>query len=559
MTDFMTDSKPFETPLGAANQGYANVSPSIGHAITSMFEESSPTAALSRAGERGQFDGASVFDRAMYDTLTTDPNGMPLDPEAPKAGSVQTPMLAAEQANKMYAPEGTTITDKPIPEGIARLLGQEKARQIERDGVIARFENNHNFVTNFGVGLTGFLMDPLNLATMFVPGVGEEAALAGATRAGLTGIAARTAARVVSGAATGAVAQAPLTALKLGLAGEDASGYDMKSAFRDMFYNAAGGAIFSASFGAIGDVLSRKSHAARPVESPAPTENALQQRLLSTTSLTSPEDQVFPIISADAPTKHAAMSTAISQIVEGRPIDVMPVFDERDLRLSGEEAQLSARDAELENRSKELDLTGAEGARETLDRLDAVESQLGNENTPAADRRTLSARRDELLADTNPETLRAQAAPLETLRAIENERTNIADRLEAIRNLRVSRDADAALSSLPKLPQEQRAVYDNGFAPGIPQGEFEATTNAVYHKPAVEESPEAPKAEGEPKTPLDQQLADAEAGLKAMQDSGAKLHPEDRAELAATEKATTKADSMLDTFKAAAMCLKGVL
>lgn len=563
MSDFIVDSKPFETPINAADQGYANISPPWGRAILSMAEESSPLAALSRAGQRGQFEGSSVFDRAMYDTLTTDPNtGMPVDPNAPISGSIKTPMLEPDEANKLYAPEGTKITDKPIPEGIAKLVGTEKARQIDRESIISRFQNNHNFLTNFGVGMTGFLMDPLNLATMFVPGIGEETAAAGAARVGLTGFAARTATRVISGAATGALAQSPLVALKYGLSQEDASGYDLKSAFRDLFYNAAGAAIFSAGLGAIGDMLGGRAET-RPVPESGnipPAESALRQRLLSSTALTSPDSDISAIVNADAPTKHTAMSTAISQIVEGRPVDVMPIFNERDLRLLTEESQLTNRDIALQQSLSGVDVESARAASKTLDRLNAVESQLSNEGLAPETRRTLMTRRDELLSDTTPEALRAAAAPVARERVVTAERSNIASRLEEIRSQRMSQDLEAITSNLPRLPQAQKAIYDNGFAQGIPQGEFDNTMKAIY-EPTKVEAPgiEMPNAETIPATAIDRALADAEAGIKALKESGAKLHPEDAAEIAASENGITKAESMFDTFKAAALCLGGLL
>ena len=154
------------------------------------------------------------------------------------------------------------------------------------ENILGRFEKAHNTLTNFGAGLVGFMLDPLRAATAFVPGIGEEAILA---RLG-TGIVARTAARLGAGAITGAVAQAPLSALEYGLGQQEASDYDLRSAMRDILFGAAGNAIFHVGAGLAGDV-------------------------------------VRGLRDLPATTRHPAMSAAIGQMAEGRPVDSAPIFD----------------------------------------------------------------------------------------------------------------------------------------------------------------------------------------------------------------------------------------
>lgn len=312
MVDFVTDGQPFEQPVAAADQGYAATAPSFGSAFKAMAAESSSLMPLVRGAERGQFAGSSTIDQVLYDMGNgqTDETGLPVGPALAPAGSVQTPLLSAEEANAKYAPIGpdgqrANITDAPMPEGVAQLVGKEKGAQIEREGVIARFQNVHSWPVNFGTGIAAFLTDPFNLVTAFVPGFGEEAVTA---RLG-GGLLARVAGRAVSGAVAGAASQAPVAALRYGLGTEEASDYGLRDAMRDTFFAAAGNAVLGAGLGAVGDLLGR-GHA--PVAGETPTR---------------PETSAHAVLGADAVTKYDAMRTAVAQTVDGRPIDVEPVFE----------------------------------------------------------------------------------------------------------------------------------------------------------------------------------------------------------------------------------------
>jgi hypothetical protein len=105
----------------------------------------------------------------------------------------------------------------------------------------------------------------------------------------------------------------------------------------------------------------------------------------------------------------------------------LPIVDEKALRLTAEEAGLRDRAAELQTRLETLP-AGDQAAAERLARVNAVDDQLKTAST-AAERRVLSERRDELLADTTPEQLQVSAAPLEQRRVIEAEHTQIQARL----------------------------------------------------------------------------------------------------------------------------------
>lgn len=299
MSDFVVDGSPLETPIGEAEKGYAMTPPSLDEAFKPWSGSESN---LERTG-------SSLKLQNYYPSQRHDFDSIPGQNDVPAA--IPTPMLSAEEANKRYAPPGTTITDKDIPEGAARLIGETKKREIERENIIGRYTAAHGLATNFAVGMAAFLTDPLNIGTLFLPGIGEETALA---QLGRIGIGSKVAARAVAGGATGAIAQAPLSALKYGIGQQFASDYDMRSGLRDVMFAGAAGAVLHAGFGAAGDAIrSRVSIAGKFADSVATGEMA---------------EQAAPILNADAATRADAMRMAVSQLATGREVDVGAAFPE---------------------------------------------------------------------------------------------------------------------------------------------------------------------------------------------------------------------------------------
>lgn len=319
MPDLIVDGQPFEDSIAAADQAIAAMQPSFGAGISgeivsgdplSPFAHQSLTRLPAELLARGGM--AATISRALGQTDELDPGENPIDVQPLPADK----NISAEDANQRYGPIGpdgqrVKITDAPIPEGVAKFLGDAKASQIYQDGVVERFQNAHTWPVNFATGLAAFLADPLNLVTSFVPGVGEEAI---AARLG-GGLIARLGARALTGAAAGAVAQAPLSALRFGLGTEEASDFSLRDAFRDVFYSAAGNAAVGVGLKALGEVF----------RSPA-TSGASEGAARAETSARAAFEGVQ---NADAPTKDAAMRSGLAQMIDGRPVDVEPVFESK--------------------------------------------------------------------------------------------------------------------------------------------------------------------------------------------------------------------------------------
>lgn len=286
MTGFIADGQSMENPLEPATQGYLETPPTEEERFGAMFGQTSITQMLWRKAQRDEINSRDLLE------------------ETP-------PPLSADEVNKQYGPVGpdgkqVKITDQPMAEDAAKLVGKAKSDELDREGILDRGSKVHSGVNNFAVGAAAFMADPINLAATFIPGVGEENVLAGMGRVGLatTGFAARTAARTVAGATMGAASQIPLSALRYGLGQQEASDYSLRDAFKDVAYGAAGGAILHAGFGAA----------------------------LHETGLLKPDaamkfgTEAQSIIDSPAPTKAAAMKGSVSQIVSGRQVDPASVI-----------------------------------------------------------------------------------------------------------------------------------------------------------------------------------------------------------------------------------------
>lgn len=338
MPDWVTDQQPYAPPPEAAATDYGDIAPSSGDAFKALFQDASSTLMLGRAAERGGQGGASDVDQGFARMQADQTAGMEPDAAAmmvaardqvaanqgrpaPDFAPRRTAILSAAEANRLYAPEGTTITDKPIEEGLAQVLSQQKYEQIQRQGVLQRYaQSGPSWPVRFAAGTAAFLLDPLNAATAFVPGIGEDAIAArvGFAAARQAPLFTRLGIRAASGFTGGAVAQAPLSALRMSLSPEEGVDYGLREAALDMTMSGGLNAVIHGGLsGPLGDLFKARAARARGAD---------------------------PVVEAPAPTRYAAMSAAVAQIAEGRQIETTPIFDEAGLRSTTDGAAAAARE-----------------------------------------------------------------------------------------------------------------------------------------------------------------------------------------------------------------------
>ena len=297
MSGFITQGDTPEAPQGYASEGYQENTP-----------ENLPDYAQAALVTGG---GSAIGTIAKYGQMMT------------RQGMQD--KVSADEIQKQYGfmgPDGkpVRITDEPMEPGVAELVANNKKAQLDRENVISRFENSHSTLTNLAAGTVAYMSDPLQAAASLLPGVGEETALGALTARGFANnLVTRTAARVGSGAVGGAAGYAPIAGVQYGLGQQEGSDYDLRSAFKDMAFSAAGGAILQGGFGALGDAWKARGAVIDKLKAPDKSTPEAEQ-----------------ILNADAPTKDAAMRSSVSQVMDGRQVNVDSIFPQ-----AGQETSLA--------------------------------------------------------------------------------------------------------------------------------------------------------------------------------------------------------------------------
>jgi hypothetical protein len=526
VSDFMVDGQPAEAPLAAADKDYAATPPSYGDAFAAMFQQGSTGGMLQRWQERAAYQpGVSgTLGRAFANLAAADAGAPPVYDQ--DLSPIPSPMLSADEANTKYAPLGpdgkpAKITETPIPDALAQMIGKAKADEIQRAGVIARFENSRSLPVTFGTGAVAFMLDPVNAASAFIPGFGEET-VAARLGGGLLG---RTAGRLVEGATGGALAQAPLSALRYGLGQEEASDYGLRDAFRDVLFGAAGNAAVHVGLGTVGDVLGRSGTAA-----PIPRE-------------------VAPVVNSDATTKYDAMRASVAQVAEGRPVNVSPIFEPKAPQRPEDIIDFLQSKGGVQNESGELgvmDLNRPQKGRFGV---------LVNRNGLSLDYAREAAEEAGFLPEGSTIADMLDAVQ-ET--AAGNPRFRPEDAVDWMeyqarrRAYSAPEDADVwnPNDMLSDTAESQRELYANGFTPGISGDDLHALNDAIYF-PDQEELSAAPQE----KTPEQAAVARAEGNLSA--EDIASLSDEDRAELDSSAQQMQDAEGRASAYDEAGSCLGG--
>ena len=633
------DDSVMETPIEAAMPYYTQA-PEPGH-----FQEfadlvsKGPTEWLQRAVAHGSFEGAQPWETTLYNIgVMQQPEAWQMHPEMLKP--TVTPMQTAAEINAK-APPGVKITDQPMEQGLADDTLKDRWEDYTRDQRMARFEQDHWWGESMGMGFAAFMLDPFNVATTVMPGIGEEWMLA---RLG-EGALARFAARGAAGFASGALAQAPLSALQYGLRSEEGAGdYGLRQAFLDMAFAGAGGAVLHAGFGIPGDWMRSRADArykarleAMPIppqfswfgahEGEAPvlpkSEEAadLEEMHLRHVAYSAElqmareplgyeklpyEEREAPDLSehdlalehqylhdvafgADLTTRYDAMKTALAQLMDGRAVDVMPVFDE-----AGHQRDVALRKLDFDINSIKEKMAAAPPEDKTLPGRLAQAEEL---------EQRVGQRAREAMGAPAPEELRQQVREAEAARATRDQNLEAISRLERKRGAMekerdelarksAASDAAAILEKRERMTpaevvEEQRRFYRDGFQVGVPQKDWDAwhervadwlkgeapqkVTPEATRAAASEEKAAAKLAVGEkPEEKAPGEGAEAAVGtvssdvakdvarLQAEYNrrmEGVRMFPWDKAELRVAQEGVDHADTLAQGMADAAACL----
>lgn len=179
--------------------------------------------------------------------------------------------MSAEDATKTYGLDGELKFTEPVPEKYASLLYDRKLAELRREYELESGSINGwgRKISGFGVSLVSTVIDPVNLASAFIPVVGESRYLQGGERAagflqrGL--ISPKSLARVVGtsklgyrlgkGAVEGLVGSALVEPLNLIPALEEQAHYNWKDSAMNLGFGATVGAGLHGVGGWISDKL----------------------------------------------------------------------------------------------------------------------------------------------------------------------------------------------------------------------------------------------------------------------------------------------------------------
>lgn len=323
------------------------------------------------------------------DILARFPGLRPDDPML--ARRRQRALVPADELNERYpALPGMNKFTRPMPDDVAKEIHEANRLRVLRRGIVERREEGigTGLVAQFGVGLAASALDPLNVASAFIPVAPQARIAAWLAQAGsATG---RAGVRAGVGAAQGAVGAAVLEPLIYARDQSLQNDWDMGNAAMNLAFGAALG-------GVLNPVIGRFSRQERDFRRPVVSDVAHE----------------------------AGMREAIQAIVENRPVAAAQVIEAVEARQAREELAAWARQtARLLN---ETDETVARATPQPVPDWSPVGSRA-RENLAVLQEQTARLRAE--IAEASDRTLRASLDPVtgERLAAIETELAGVMPR-----------------------------------------------------------------------------------------------------------------------------------
>lgn len=556
-------------------------------AFDSAFS-TNPTTSLVRSEELAQqADGRAVV---MGPESYLAPNAGRLEPDSP--------LLEAQAARDRVAGMGLDIKipDQGIRQGALDVLIDRHREQAARQQVLTR-ANGGSMGTQIAAGLAASLLDPLNIASAFVPVVGEAryAALLGraATPLGRAGI------RAGVGAVEGAVGAAILEPLPLLAASQDQTEYGLSDSLANIAFGGILGGGLHTVGGAASDALRRRMATENPVADVAPNVADRQSAPSAPTQSIRAAD--FERMFDQDP--EAALRSSLARGLEEDNATLYrnaqrQAVDEIRPTLTGERvgnvADLKAERVGLVQRDMDLDATFRDRAKEFQgQRMSRKQAEQAARESIATDRQQIRARQAEI--DTQIERNRTGEFDRRDLGLIE--RGEVPERLRpqieararqimqgyqqrplgsAVRTAREAVEAadwtirDSALRSAVAQAVSGRDIDVNSLFDLETPAKYDAALDHVKRQPErrvdAQGQSESLRVDGEAKAVEQDELetarqayADDQALTDEMLDQ---LSPEDRAvvvaasreEAQAAQAQAARAEQYSKAYRAAAVC-----
>lgn len=237
------------------------------------------TQLLLREGERQQFERREQG--AQQPTLDGRLGGLAFDrPVLPVEEEDRLPVVDPEKLNEEYGDLGISF-DRPVSREYAEIRAKQKREEIIRQDIIARGPKGIiPGSARFGTMLAGAAIDPLNVAAAFIPVVRE------ARYAGMVARFGTTRARLVRGMTEGVIGNAAIEPVIYGLAKRQQMDYTLADAAINIGLGGILGGGLHLGAGKISDFVASRSPQVR----------------------------------------ETALRSSVSQMAQGRRVDVEPVF-----------------------------------------------------------------------------------------------------------------------------------------------------------------------------------------------------------------------------------------
>ncbi len=225
------------------------------------------------------------------------------------AAPPDSPLLTVDEAKKRLRDEGLqdhlTIPDGGIRARALDILVERKLDERRRQDLMNRAPGGLVAgAARLGTSFAAQALDPFNIASAFIPVVGEARYAAMLARAG--GLAGRTGVRAGVGAVEGTVGAALVEPVIYSALQAEQADYTLTDSFANIAFGTVLGGGLHVGAGAVGDAVGR-GQAWRTVRAPEGSTGALVERL-------PPEARA------------AALRTAVAQAAAGRSVEVEPVL-----------------------------------------------------------------------------------------------------------------------------------------------------------------------------------------------------------------------------------------
>ena len=313
------------------------------------------------------------------------------------------PTMPAQEATERFGVPGRLTFTEPVTERVARDLQEHHRAQQERENIIARRQGGIGTggAARLAVGFGAAILDPLNIASVFIPFVGE-ARIAAALGDAAIGAAGRLGVRAIEGAGQGVMGALAVEPLNAFLTVRDRDDYTMGHFVTNIAFGAALGAGLHGAIGAVADRRAMPDWAPEIV-GPRAHEAALRQSAAAMAE-GRPIDayNAMQLVEAQNARKElgdwlqarervAAEADTRAQGVRNAETDVAALRTQlEDLRNSADEFAIDLRHAE--GRLTQIGLSA-----ETRARIREIDARLSEPGVPVPERLGLEVERQTIL------------------------------------------------------------------------------------------------------------------------------------------------------------------